>query len=294
MAGGRVVSRRAFLAGAAGAVAGVAGVAGACSGRVGPFTFPGTSVVSGRLVSSYLRRSVGWTLSVPSGTLAGVVYCLHGKGDDHRYPFKALRLPTVAADAAVRLAFAAVDGGADSYWHRRADSTDAQLMLFDEFMPLIEGRLGSGAGGLPRALLGWSMGGYGALLAAETRPASFAAVAVASPALWLSPGSTAPGAFDSAADYRSHDVFAAASLARLGPPRMHVRVDCGRSDPFYRTVRSFVARLPAGWDGSFGPGHHGAAYWRSVAPAQVAWLGRALGAGPVGGANPGGSSGPTR
>jgi alpha-beta hydrolase superfamily lysophospholipase len=52
------------------------------------------------------------------------------------------------------------------------------------------------------------MGGYGALLAAERDPAALVAVAPTSPALWLTPGATAPGAFDSPADFYSHNVFA--------------------------------------------------------------------------------------
>jgi len=251
-------------------------VLGACSssrsvgGAAGPVS--GVRLVSGRLASAAMRRSVGWTLSVPDDGLAGVVYCLHGKGDDHRFAFDTMRLPAVAMGGG--LAIAAVDGGADSYWHRRADGTDAQAMLFDEFLPLVEARLGARAGGahVPRALLGWSMGGYGALLAAETRPSLFAAVAVASPALWVSPGATAPGAFDSSDDYRRHDVFS--GVGRLAGLR--VRVDCGRSDPFAGAVQRFVKLLPPGWVGSFGPGHHGAAYWRGVAPAQSRTLADAL------------------
>jgi S-formylglutathione hydrolase FrmB len=117
------------------------------------------------------------------------------------------------------------------------------------------------------------MGGYGALLAAETHASRFVAVAAASPALWLSPGATAPGAFDDAEDYRRHDVFAGAGGLR----GLRVRVDCGRSDPFYRAAQAFVARVPGPVETSFGPGAHGAAYWRTVAPAQLATLAAAFG-----------------
>src|SRR5207248_2870938 len=67
------------------------------------------------------------------------------------------------AEVGAPLVIAAVDGGHSSYWHRRADGSDALRMLLEEFVPLAE----QGRSGLPKALLGWSMGGYGALLAAE-------------------------------------------------------------------------------------------------------------------------------
>ena len=109
------------------------------------------------------------------------------------------------------------------------------------------------------------MGGYGALLAAERAASLFSAVTVASPALWLSPGATAPGAFDNAADYHANDVFA--SVASLRP--LTVRVDCGTGDPFYASSRHFVAEMTFPHVASFGPGFHDDAYWRSVAPAQI-------------------------
>ena len=42
-------------------------------------------------------------------------------------------------------------------------------MLLRELIPLCARRFGSAAAGA-RAIIGWSMGGYGALLAAETEP----------------------------------------------------------------------------------------------------------------------------
>ncbi|MEP7025935.1 MAG: alpha/beta hydrolase-fold protein, partial [Actinomycetota bacterium] len=135
-----------------------------------------------------------WTISVPAKSQRplAIVYCLHGKGSDHRMAFEQVPLPHIAARLELPLVVAAVDGGPDSYWHRRADGSDAMAMLLKEFVPLVRDRVGP----LPQALLGWSMGGYGALLAAERAPGRFKAVTPASPALWLTPGATAPGAFD--------------------------------------------------------------------------------------------------
>jgi len=226
--------------------------------------------ISGELTSSHLSRPAGWTIAMPSGPVAGVVYCLHGQGNDHRMAFDDIHVPDVVAAARAPLAVAAVDGGSGSYWHARADGDDPLRMLFDEFIPLVEGRVGSGT---RRAVLGWSMGGYGALLAAERDPTRFEAVAAASPALWTTPSATPAIAFDGAADYHRNDVFAGVRhLAGLV-----VRIDCGTDDPFYDADRQLAARLPRGHPGSFGPGFHDAAYWRSVAPAQIATIASALG-----------------
>lgn len=227
-----------------------------------------TQVQSGTLTSTHMVHPVSWSFSVPAGDLAGVVYCLHGHDDDHRFAFDQIHLPDVAAAAGSKLAIAAVDGGADSYWHARDDGNDPLSMLLTEFIPMVEARIRAPA----RALLGWSMGGYGALLAAETEPEHFAAVAAASPALWTSPGATAPGAFDGAGDYHRHDVYA--GIARLGT--LEVRIDCGTGDPFYAAAKRFAADLRPAPEGSFGPGFHDAAYWRSVAPAQVDTITKAL------------------
>ncbi|MBV9098912.1 MAG: esterase, partial [Frankiaceae bacterium] len=68
-----------------------------------------------------------------------------------------------------------------TYWHRRSDGDDPQLMLLTEFIPLLASR---GLRTDRLGLAGWSMGGYGALLLAERiGPSRCAAVAVDSPAL---------------------------------------------------------------------------------------------------------------
>ncbi len=87
------------------------------------------------------------------------------------------------------------------------------------------------------------MGGYGALLAAETRPREFAAVCGVSPAVWTSYEEMMMGprdAFDGAADFAAHDVIAHADRLR----HTRVRIDCGTSDPFYGYVTHLTAALP--------------------------------------------------
>jgi S-formylglutathione hydrolase FrmB len=107
--------------------------------------------------------------------------CEPGRGSDARWVMDTLQVVDFVAAAGIRYAVAAVDGG-DSYWHRRASGEDRMRMLLDEFLPLLGRRFGL----RPRAIIGWSMGGYGALLAAERRPELFRAVAVSSAAIWPS------------------------------------------------------------------------------------------------------------
>jgi S-formylglutathione hydrolase FrmB len=215
-----------------------------------------------------MMREVGWAMSVPAGSMLGVVFCLHGRNNSNRFAFDAIHLDDVAAALRIPIAFASVDGGAHSYWHARTDGSDAMSMLLDEFVPMVDRMLGPHR----RALLGWSMGGYGALLAAERAPRRFKAVAAASPALWRSASATAPGAFDGPADYHSNDVYA--GLARLAGTT--VRVDCGTGDPFYSADRYLASLLPQPHVASFRHGYHNSPYWRSVAPAQIRTIATAL------------------
>jgi S-formylglutathione hydrolase FrmB len=128
------------------------------------------------------------------------------------------------------------------------------------------------APGLPRAIMGWSMGGYGALLAAQRHPDVYRAVVASSPALFRSFADAQPGAFDDAADFRRHDVFA--NRQRLAA--MVVRVDCGTHDPFVGAAKEFARGLVAPNPGGFTNGFHDMRYARSVAPAQIATIARAL------------------
>jgi hypothetical protein len=179
---------------------------------------------SGRLDSRYTGRRMGWTIAVPAWSRPrGIVYCLHAKGANHSMAFDSIGVPEVVRRMNLPLVVAAVDGGKDRYWHRRADGSDAL-------------------------------------------------VTPASPALWLTPGATAPGAFDSPADFYANDVFT--GVARLRS--MSVAVFCGTADPFYTATRHLVSLMRFRHTAHFGPGGHDAAYWRLVAPAQVNMIGRAL------------------
>ena len=77
------------------------------------------------------------------------------------------------------------------------------------------------------------------LLGGRLGPARTAAICAVSPALWMSSGAAAPGAFDGPDDFAANSVFGMPALASIP-----IRVDCGDSDPFYSATKQFVAQLP--------------------------------------------------
>jgi predicted esterase len=246
-----------------------------------PDVTPGP-IVSGAFTSA-ARGGVrtGWTIAYPPGPRTGttsplpVCVLLHGHGDDER-ALQGIGFDRFLADAVRRgatpFALAAVAGG-DGYWHARRGGGDAGRMVVEEFLPLLAAR-GLAAGPADRvALLGWSMGGYGALLLAERLGAGrVAALGAMSPALFRSFADTVPGAFDDAADLAANDVYA-------GRPRLTgipLRVDCGRGDPFLPAVEAFVGGLRPAPEGGFPAGGHTVGFWRRVIPAQLDLIGPTL------------------
>jgi len=112
-------------------------------------------------------------------------------------------------------------------------------MIIQDLLPLLAAK---GLATDRIALIGWSMGGYGALfLASRLGPSRVAGVAAASAALWQSPGDSAPGAFDDSLDFARNDVFARRSVLATMP----VPLDCGRDDPFIVANRALARALPA-------------------------------------------------
>jgi enterochelin esterase-like enzyme len=298
----RPIPRRAFLIGAGGvgaaAIAAAAGVrsgrspartiwndlTGAC-GDAGPVPpSAGWPVEEGSFRSGTVPAPVAYAVVRPPGLQghdAPVAVLLPGRSGSAHDTMESTRFPdfeaeAVAAGTVAPFALAAVDGGA-SYWHPRVSGEDRMSMLLHDFLPMLSRRYGLTRG--PVALVGWSMGGYGALLAAEEHPGRFAAVAVASPAIFRSYDEMRAGpgdAFDSAEDFAAHDVIAGAGRLAHVP----VRVDCGTGDPFYDNDRALVAALPSQPQGSWFRGCHNGDSWRVVAPAQIAFLGAALAATP--------------
>ena len=235
----------------------------------------------GRFVSAArLGADTGWCLIYPPGhdERLPVVVALHALGQDHASLVAPdMGLPQYLA-AAIRdgvppFAIAAADGG-DSYWHLRPDGEDAAAMITDELLPLLRER------GLDTdriGLLGWSMGGYGALrLAGDLGPARVAAVVAASPALWIDPADASSAGFDDAEEYEEFSVMGdQADLEGI-----EVRVDCGTGDPFYRAVQDYVDGFEDGEvTSTFEAGGHDEGYWRRMLPDELAFLGAAVGSG---------------
>ena len=229
----------------------------------------GAAMVSGSFVSAAMNRVVGWSIA---GSGPAFLLELHGKGGDHTAAFRRLHYDRFLAAAKVPFALVTVDGGDDTYYHRRTSGADPLGMVVSELFPVLAAR------GLRTdrfAVGGWSMGGYGATLLAEQLGSSrVAALAVDSPAVWKRFRDSAPGAFDDRADFERHDVLA--RVSRLsGIP---VRVTCGTSDPLLPGARALVAAFSSrvGVSSEFGRGGHNAAWWQHAAPGQLAFVGRHL------------------
>jgi S-formylglutathione hydrolase FrmB len=161
-------------------------------------------------------------------------------------------------------AVVAIDGG-DSYWHRRANGEDPGAMVLNELIPMLAtmgldiSRVG---------FIGWSMGGYGALLlGARLGPQRTAGICAVSPALYQSFTGSARGAFDSYDDWTRNTVFGLPALSSIP-----LRVDCGNSDRFAPAAHQFVAQLHRPASGGFSAGGHDVSYWRSQLPGELAWL----------------------
>lgn len=228
------------------------------------------TMATGSFVSSARAgKTTNWAIARPPGQTAPLrpVVALHGLGGSAAGVMDGgvEQGLAQAVDAGLPpFAVVSVDGGG-SYWHRRASSEDAGAMVLDELIPTLEDQhLDTSR----VAFLGWSMGGYGALLlGGRLGPARTAAICAVSPALWLSPGAVAPGSFDGADDWSANSVFGMPALGSIP-----IRIDCGNSDPFYAATKQFVAQLPNPPAGGFSPGGHNGGFWSEQLPAELIWI----------------------
>lgn len=210
-----------------------------------------------------------WAIARPPGqtqTLPTVI-ALHGRDGDAAGVME-LGVPDglarVVKAGLPPFAVVSVDGG-NTYWHRRASGADSGAMVLTELLPFLATQ---GLDTSRVAFMGWSMGGYGALLlGARLGPARTAGICAVSPALWTSYLQTDDGAFDSSDDWATNTVF---GLQQLGS--IPIRVDCGTSDRFYGAARQFVAQLPRQVSGSFSEGGHDGTFWRAQLPNELTWL----------------------
>lgn len=219
-------------------------------------------MLDGRLTSVHLPGTEArWRLALPEGAVATVV-TLHGYGGSLRTWFEPPLGPTLAQR--LGLAVAAVDGG-DTYWHARADGTDAGTMVLEDLLPVLE-REGAPVDRV--GFTGFSMGGYGALLlATRLPPGRVLGVAAMSSALFLSPADSSAGAFDDAADFAEHDVLGRVEALR----RVPVWLACGADDEFAEANHALAEQLPDAVT-VFDEGRHDRAYLEGHWPTGMEFL----------------------
>ena len=282
------LSRRRFLTGALGGATAVVAGAGAFSATHyhgtrrwlhGAHLVPGPDhaipsvdapLEEGVLPSKAMRADVAYAISVPAASPSALLVCLHGRGGNHRDAFDHIGIHKFVAAAGLPYAAVSVDGG-ESFWRKRSNGTDAQALIVDELLPLALDRIRS-----PRAVpvvIGWSMGGYGALLTAIQRPGVFAAVVANGPSIWYSAAASPAGAFDDEADFQRNDVLGA-STALASVPTL---ADAGEDDFFAGAVRDLHRRVPS-IAGGVHAGFHDDGSWRSWLPRQLAFISAHVGA----------------
>jgi S-formylglutathione hydrolase FrmB len=279
------ISRRALLlGGAAAALAVGAGAAvewdnptfvrlrGGC-GDTPPVPPSSYQVTSGTSDSDAMGATVPWSVALPDDHEPGdgtpLVLCLTGLGADPDDVMTGIGFPGFATAAGLRLAFAAPGGGGNLYWHSRAGGRDPLTWAVHEFVPMVEKHFGVGGARDRRGVLGWSMGGAGALLVAQLRPDLVSAAAALSPAVFPSYDAARSGhpyTFDSERDWSDYGVWDRSGLIR--PP---VRIDCGDADPFAPAARTLLKRIP-GAVGGISPGCHDVGFWRRSAPTALRFL----------------------
>lgn len=243
-----------------------------------PDVAPGAVHVE-KVRSAARNREVTVVTMLPPGATAStnlpVCVMLHGRGNDAQ-GMVALGVPQFLA-AAVKggvppFAVVAVDGGDATYWHQQAaGGDDPQAMLREE----LPGWLHARQLPTPRAAMGISMGGSGALQYAIGRTQAgrnLDAVALLSPAVfrtWADARTT--GGYADEADWQAHEPTLRLDRLQVGT----LGVWCGQEDPFCPAARE-VARQARAREQHFPDGEHTDGFWRRVMPDAMSLLGHAL------------------
>lgn len=281
------LNRRSVLRMAAGASAGAVGVFGlsalldplkplAAPQAPVPFEPPSAgSTLPTKMTGSFISAARGgvktnWVIALPPGQtkMLRPVIALHGKDGDANMMIDVGvedALAQLVKDGKPPFAVVGVDGGPSSYWHRRSDGTDSGTMVLEELLPMLAAM---GMDTSRVGFMGWSMGGYGALLlGARLGPGRTAGICAISPALYMSYLGSATGAFDSIDDWNRNTVFGLPVLNQIP-----MRIDCGIADRFFFSSTQFVSQLRKKPAGSFSPGGHDVDYWRQQLPGELAWM----------------------
>lgn len=268
----RPISRRAVLAAAL-----LAPAMTACTSAAGTAT-----VRSGVLHSVATGEDHDWSIWYPAGTdhtaKLPVVVVLHGL-DDTIESIEPLGYTTQATAliqaGAAPFAIAAVNG--DTLFWQKIGNKDAGRMLAQEFLAVLKD---NGLDTSRLALTGWSMGGWGTLRLAghELRGKLRAVAAISAPCY-----STYQEVPEPYRKLLSKQEFNQGNFynqpGRLA--KLPIFLACGTQDPFEVGNEEFVISLDT-QPGvqqptrTFSAGGHDADYWRSVAPAQFAFLSKHL------------------
>jgi len=227
-----------------------------------------------RVASIARHTEVELIVMRPEGAAPDLPVCLalHGRGEGAGM-FNELGVPKILTSlvnyqGVPPFAVVAMDGG-DSYWVARDRDDDPQAMLNEDVPRWLAER---GLVSNPFAVLGISMGGYGALNYASNP--SGPAVALISPALFLS-----------WPEAESRDVFANEKRWRETDPLQNlssfagvsIGVWSGESDPFIDGARRLSEQATNIRAAEFKPGAHDGAYWRKVLPEALKFVGQQIG-----------------
>lgn len=235
----------------------------------GPYSYPlhdSGPIIRGTVPASHVQRPVRYALVLPRSvdphTVDRVVYVLPGRGstadDAVTFTGYAALAQEIMRAGGKPFAVLAIDSG-ESYFHPRTSGED-RLRIVERDLPDVA-RSNLAPHIQYEALVGVSMGGYGALLTAERNPARYKAVAVAGPALFQSfaeENQAIGDGFDNAAQFATYDVFAHAD--RLAHVPVMIRV--GYADPFYSNVKVFAKRVPHADVRYVEHGCHDDGFWR--------------------------------
>jgi S-formylglutathione hydrolase FrmB len=266
-----------------------AGLAGACA--LDPLWQLGIATASGapgdpatpssaRMLPTYSTGSfvsaarggveTNWAIARPPGQYGRLrtVIALHGRdmtADGVMGMGVEAGLAQLAQAGYPPFAVVAVDGG-NGWWHRRASGEDSGSMVLNELLPMLPSQ---GLDISRVSFIGWSMGGYGALLLGGALGARrTAAICAVAPALFTDYGlALQEGAFDGPADWFAYSVYGTQALSEIP-----MRIDCGAEDRFYDATKQFVASLRRPPSGVSFIGGHDVAAWRVKLPRELAWL----------------------
>ncbi len=211
-----------------------------------------------------------WAIALPPGHTGPLrpVIALHGR-DMTASGVMGMGVEAGLAELATAgyppFAVVAVDGG-NGWWHRRVSGEDSGAMVLNELLPMLATK---GLDTSRVSFIGWSMGGYGALLLGGALGAArTAAICAVAPALFTDYGQAIEErAFDGPADWFAYSVYGIPALSEIP-----LRIDCGASDRYYGAVKQFVASLRRPPSGVSFVGGHDVAAWREKLPRELAWL----------------------